>query len=150
MPTFPALTVNRGNVQCSRELIRDSRMLIAAAKALIAQSHLSLARQSYIRIVCAWCHETMRFERAARTARGQISHSICFDCFTQVFWELDPRTTPLPLSTHAMAGDPPSPGLQLREDARRTGGTDTMADLARYRALLGHPANTLLTPCTCN
>jgi hypothetical protein len=150
MPTLPALPVNRVTVQHSRQLIGDSRTLIASAKALIAQSRLSLARQSYLRIVCAWCEETMRFERSALTVHGQISHSICFACFAQVFWELDPRTTPPPLATQATAGDHPSPGLQLRENARRAGETDTMADLTKYRGLLAHPANALLAPRTGN
>jgi hypothetical protein len=73
----------------SRQLIRDSRALIAAAQALIAQSRQSLARQSSIRIVCAWCQATIRFERSAVAARGQVSHSICYDCFAHVFGELD-------------------------------------------------------------
>jgi hypothetical protein len=63
---------------------------MASAKALIAQSRQALARQSHVRIVCAWCQETIRFERSAVTARGQISHSICFACFAHVFPELDP------------------------------------------------------------
>ena len=29
---------------------------------------------------------------------GQSSHSICFDCFTPVFGELDPVNAPPPLS----------------------------------------------------
>ena len=150
MPILPARTVNCVKVQCSRQLIGDSRTLIASAKVLIAQSRLSLARQSYLRIVCAWCQATMRFERAAMTARGQSSHSICFDCFAQVFWELDHRPTPPPLALQATAGAHPSPGLLLRENACRAGGTDPMADLARYRALLAHPAHAPLTPRTGN
>jgi hypothetical protein len=69
---------------------------MASAKALIEQSRQSMARQSYVKIVCAWCQETIRFERSAATARGQISHSICFPCFAHVFQELDP-SPPLPL-----------------------------------------------------
>ena len=150
MPILPALMVNRVQVQRSRQLIGDSRMLIAAANVLLAQARLSLARQCYLRIVCAWCQETLRFERFAGTARGEISHSICFDCFAQVLWELDLRPTPPPLATLATAGEHPSPGFQLREHAGRARETDTMADLATYRALLAHPANTPLAPRTDN
>src|SRR5262249_56570559 len=117
MSPSPALTVSRVEVQRSRQLISDSRALIALAYVRLSHSRQSLARQSYIRIVCAWCQETMRFERSAMTARGQISHSICFDCFAQVFWELDPRITPPPLATHAPAGDHPCDTLPLREEA---------------------------------
>ena len=99
MPPSAALTVRRVEIQRSRELIHDARALIASAKALSAQSRQALARQSYVRIVCAWCQETMRFERSAVTARGQISHSICYDCFADVFWELDPVNAPPPFST---------------------------------------------------
>jgi hypothetical protein len=53
-------------------LISDSRVLIAAAKALIAQSRQSIARQSYVRVVCAWCQQPMRWQRAEATVRGQI------------------------------------------------------------------------------
>src|SRR5262249_20172000 len=134
----------------SRRLMHDSHLLIASAKALISQSQQAMARQRYVRMVCAWCQETIRFERSTVTARGQISHSICFACFAPVFGELDRRPTPPPLATHAAAGDHPSPGLPLRENPRRAGGTDTMADLATYRALLGHPANAPLTPRTGN
>src|SRR5205085_2233001 len=95
----PVLTVSRVEHHRSRVLIRDSRALLASAKALIAHSRQSLARQSYTRIVCAWCQQTMRWQRSAETGRGQISHSICFACFTQVFRELDPVNAPSPVST---------------------------------------------------
>lgn len=91
MPPPPARTVSRVEHQRSRQLISDSRALIASAKALSDQSRQSMARQSYVRIVCAWCQETIRFECSTETARGQISHSICFACFDLVFRELDPR-----------------------------------------------------------
>jgi hypothetical protein len=80
--------VSRAESDLSRQLISDSRALIASAKALIAQSRQAMARQSYVRVVCAWCQETIRFERSTVTARGQISHSICYDCFVPVFQEL--------------------------------------------------------------
>ena len=77
MPPPPVFTVSRVEVHRSRQLLRDSRALITSANALIAQSRQSLARQSYVRIVCAWCQQLMRWHRVAETARGQISHSIC-------------------------------------------------------------------------
>jgi signal transduction histidine kinase len=58
-------------VHRSRQLLRDSRALITSANALIAQSRQSLARQSYVRIVCAWCQQLMRWHRVEATARGQ-------------------------------------------------------------------------------
>ena len=97
MPSQPALIVSRVESHRSRQLISDSRALIASAKALIAESRQSIARQRYLRIVCAWCQETIRFERAEKSGRGQVSHSICFDCFVPVFQELAPATAPPPL-----------------------------------------------------
>ena len=46
-------------------------------------------QQASLTIVCAWCQQTMRWQRAEGAARGQMSHSICFDCFADVFGELD-------------------------------------------------------------
>jgi hypothetical protein len=90
LPPPSVRPVSRVAIHRSRQLISDSRTLIASAKALIGQSRASMARQSYIRIVCAWCQETIRFERSAVTVRGQISHSICFPCFAPLFAELTP------------------------------------------------------------
>ena len=95
------LTVSRVEHHRSRVLISDSRALIASAKALISQSRQSLARQSYVRIVCAWCQQTVRWQRSDATVRGQISHSICFACLAHVFWELDPVNAPSPVPAHA-------------------------------------------------
>jgi hypothetical protein len=150
MPPPPALTVSRVVAHRSRQLIGDSRALITSAQALIAASRRSLARQSYVRIVCAWCQQTLRWQRAEATVRGQISHSICFACFAHVFWELDPSNTPPPIATQATAGDHSSQGLQLREDARRAGATDPMADRARHRGRLAPPADAPLIPRTLN
>jgi len=150
MSPSPALTLSRIEVQRSRQLISDSRALIASARVQLSHARQSIARQSYVRIVCAWCQQTMRWQRSEETVRGQSSHSICFDCFAHVFWELEPGPTPPPLATLATAGEHPSGTLPLREEARRAGGTETMADLARYRGLLGHPANVPLTPRTGN
>jgi hypothetical protein len=96
VPPLSVRPVSRVEIHRSRQLISDSRALMASAKTLIAQSRQAMARQSYVRIVCAWCQETIRFERSAVTVRGQVSHSICFACFAHVFPELDQRP-PLPL-----------------------------------------------------
>ena len=83
------------DIQRSRQLVHDSRALIASVKELIAQSRQSIARQRYFKIVCAWCQQTIRWQRTEGAAPGQISHSICFACFAGVFRELDP-VHPLP------------------------------------------------------
>jgi hypothetical protein len=121
MPSPPAHTVSCVEAQCSRQLMRDSRALIAHARELIRQSRWIIGQQTYLQIVCAWCQQPMRWQRAAGAARGQISHSICYDCFAHVLWELDPGHTPPPLPTQATAGDHPRPGLQLREYPRHAG-----------------------------
>jgi hypothetical protein len=90
VPPLSVRPVSRVEIHRSRQLISDSRALMASAKALIAQSRQAMARQSYIRIVCAWCQTTIRFERCTVQACGQVSHSICYDCFACVFAELDP------------------------------------------------------------
>src|SRR5262245_28795656 len=72
MPPPAAQTVSRVEHYRSRLLIDASRARIASAQELLAQSRQSMARQSYVSIVCAWCQETIRFERSAVTARGQV------------------------------------------------------------------------------
>ena len=94
MSPSAAPTVSHVDIQRSRQLVHDSRVLIAIAKELIAQSRQSIARQRYFKIVCAWCQQTIRWQRTEGAAPGQISHSICFDCFTPMFLELAPGTTP--------------------------------------------------------
>ena len=91
-----ALPVSRVDPQRSRQLIQDSRALIASAKELIRQSRWAIHQQTYLQIVCAWCQQTMRWERTEGIAWGQISHSICYDCFAPVFGELNPGNA-LPL-----------------------------------------------------
>ena len=56
----PAHTVNRVAHRRRRQLIHNSCALITRAKALIAQLRQSIARPCYYRIVCAWCHQTIR------------------------------------------------------------------------------------------
>jgi len=98
MPPPTALTVSRVEHQRSRQLICDSQVLIAHAQELIRQSRWAIGQQTYLQIVCAWCQQTVRWQRAEGAARGQISHSICFDCFAPVFRELDPVNAPSPIS----------------------------------------------------
>ena len=92
MPTSDALTI-------SRRLLEDSRVLIAEARGVLEAARQSLARQCYRRLVCAGCQQTMRFERCTAAERGQVSHSICYDCFAPVFQELTPRTILRPVPT---------------------------------------------------
>ena len=90
MSPSPALTVSRVEVQRSRQLISDSRALITSARVQLSDARQSIARQRYVRIVCAWCQQTMRWQHSEETVWGQISQSICFDCFAHVFGELEP------------------------------------------------------------
>ena len=98
MPPPAARPISRVKHHRSRLLIDASRALIASAQALIAQSRQAMQRQNYIRVVCAWCQATLRFERATTATRGQVSHSICYACFAPVFQELAPGTIPPPRS----------------------------------------------------
>jgi hypothetical protein len=96
MPAAVVHPVSRVAYPRSRLLIHDSRALIASAKELLDHARQALARQRSVRIVCAWCQAPMRFERSTVTARGHVSHSICYDCFVSVFQELDSHP-PLPV-----------------------------------------------------
>jgi len=88
--------VNRDALGRSRQLLHDSRVLLASAREVLHGARQSLARQRYLRIVCAWCQQTIRWRRAQEPALWPISHSICFDCFADVFRELAPTcTTPV-------------------------------------------------------
>lgn len=96
MAPSAARPVSRVEIQRSRQWIRDSRTLIASAKALIRQSRRTMTQQTYLMIVCAWCQQTIRWERVDGVVWGQSSHSICFDCFAPVFGELNAGNTPRP------------------------------------------------------
>ena len=62
------------------------------------QSRQAMQRQNYICVVCAWCQASFRFGRATTATHGQVSYSICFDCFVGVFPELVSSTIQPPLS----------------------------------------------------
>ena len=96
MSPEPARTISRVEVLRSRQLMRDSQALIAHARELLRQSRWIISQQTFLQIVCAWCQETIRFERSPVTARGQVSHSICYDCFVPVFQELTPVNVKMP------------------------------------------------------
>jgi|RhiMetdeSRZDD1v2_1073273.scaffolds.fasta_scaffold182939_1 hypothetical protein len=74
----------------SRRLIHASRACIATAREVLQHARQALARSQYRTIVCAWCGQTMRFERCPAGARGAVSHSMGFDCFAPMFPELAP------------------------------------------------------------
>jgi hypothetical protein len=88
MPLPPDYTVSTDDVHRSRQLLQESRALIAHARELIRQSRWLISQQTYLTIVCAWCQETIRWERCTGATWGQISHSICYACFAPIFWEL--------------------------------------------------------------
>ena len=73
MSPSAAPTVSHVDIQRSRQLVHDSRGLIASAKELIAQSRRSIARQRYLTIVCAWCQQTIRWQRTERGLRRDRS-----------------------------------------------------------------------------
>lgn len=82
-------------------MIHNFRALITRAQALIAHWRLSIARPCYYKIVCAWCHQTIRWQRTEEAVRGLISHSICLTCFADVLQELDPANALPPVPTKA-------------------------------------------------
>jgi len=98
MASLTACTDSQGAHERSRQLIRDSRALLTEVQEVLHDARRMLARQRYRKIVCAWCQQTIRWERFAPDAWGQSSHSICFDCFVGVFPELAPGPIPPPMS----------------------------------------------------
>jgi hypothetical protein len=105
MPPLPAPVVAQRKHDRSQQLLADSWLLIVSAYALIAASRRSMARQRYVRIVCAWCQQTIRFVPGTGMARWQVSHSICYDCFAPVFRELEPGTAPPKAVPKPQAGE---------------------------------------------
>ena len=98
MASLTACTIRCVDHDHSRQLIRDSRRRMASARVLIDQSRQLLHRQHYIRVVCAWCQATIRFARVTTAPRGQVSQSICYECFAPVFQELAPGPILPPMS----------------------------------------------------
>jgi hypothetical protein len=68
------------------------------AEGALRQAQEGRGQQTLLTIVCAWCQQTMRWQRAEGAAQGQISHSICFDCFADLMQELAPQNAPPPFS----------------------------------------------------
>src|SRR5262245_36979111 len=79
-----------GEVQRSRQLIQDSRALMAGVQEVLRHARESLARQRYRQIVCAWCQHTIRWQRCGEAAPWAVSLSLCYECFAGVFQELPP------------------------------------------------------------
>jgi hypothetical protein len=66
------------------------------AEGALRQAQEGRGQQTLLTIVCAWCQQTMRWQRAEGAAQGQISHSICFDCFADLLQELARLCTKTP------------------------------------------------------
>ena len=112
--------VRHGEIARSRQLIHDSRVRIASAKELIRQSQGTIRQHTYLKIVYAWCQETIRFERAESAVWGQISHSICFDCFVPLFQELAPESTPSPVPVPGQARRARPPASRHHHEVSKT------------------------------
>jgi hypothetical protein len=75
----------------SRALIQDSRACIASAHEVVDQAQRPMARQQYLKVVCAWCTRTIRWQRREGSVPGEVSHGICRACAAVVFRELHAR-----------------------------------------------------------
>ena len=93
MPSPRGRTISRIEIHRSRRLIRDSRVLIAVAKAFMTLARQSSARQNDGQIVCAWCQQRMGWQRVKAAERGLMSHGICVTCWPQMLPELAPSPT---------------------------------------------------------
>jgi hypothetical protein len=69
----------------SRALIQDSCARIASAHEVVDQDRRSLAHQQYLKVVCAWCTRTIRWQRREGSGPGEVSHGICRACAAVVF-----------------------------------------------------------------
>jgi hypothetical protein len=76
----------------SEVLIQDSCARIASAHEGLDQARRSMARQSYLKVVCAWCTRTIRWQRRQRTVPGEMSHGICLACAAGVRRKMHART----------------------------------------------------------
>jgi len=110
MASPPACTNSHDAHARSCHLIRASRALLTEVQEVLHDARQMLARQRYRKIICAWCQQTIRWERCAQAAWGQVSHSICFDCFASMFPELAPGAAlpPLPIQRTPMPTAQPS------------------------------------------
>jgi hypothetical protein len=77
----------------SVDLLRNPQAEVA-----LRQARGARGQQTLLTIVCAWCQQTIRWQRTEGAAQGQISHSICFDCFADLLQELAPQNAPPPFS----------------------------------------------------
>jgi hypothetical protein len=84
-------------------LIAGAHQRIAEAKAILAHSRQALARQQFLRVVCAWCQQPLGWERCDERAHGQVSHGICDACSVRVFAVSQVRV-PNPLSLPQVPG----------------------------------------------
>ena len=85
MPSPATPIPPRAEYYRSLELIAGACRRIAEAKALVAYSRQSLARQRFLKVVCAWCQRPMGWERCDESAHGQVSHGICDTCSMRMF-----------------------------------------------------------------
>jgi hypothetical protein len=74
-----------------RALIHDSRACIASAHQVVDQAQRPMARQQYLKVVCAWCTRTIRWQRREGAVPGEVSHGSCRACAAVVFRELHAR-----------------------------------------------------------
>jgi hypothetical protein len=70
----------RYDPQRSRVLIHDSWARIASAHEVLEQARRSMARQTYLKVVCAWCTRTLRCQRREGSVASDPSHGLCRAC----------------------------------------------------------------------
>jgi hypothetical protein len=64
----------------SRVLIQDSYARIASAREVLDQAHRAMVRQQYLKVVCAWCTRTIRWQRREGAVPHELSHGSCLAC----------------------------------------------------------------------
>lgn len=85
------MTFRRYDHLRSRVLIQDSLALIASAHEVLDQAHWSMARQKYLKVVCAWCTRTIRWQRREGAVPNELSHGICLACAAVMFRKMHAR-----------------------------------------------------------
>jgi len=94
------MTRPRDAYQRSRVLIADSRALLVFAHALRHQARRAIARQQYLKVVCAWCTRTIHWQQREASVPHKVSHGIYHACVADLFRQLQTLQGSGPTAMH--------------------------------------------------
>jgi hypothetical protein len=85
------MTFSRDHHHRTTVLIQDSYARIASAHEVLAQARRSMARQKYLKVVCAWCTRTIRWKQREGSVPSELSHGVCSACAAVMFRKMHAR-----------------------------------------------------------